>query len=54
MAGSHTNDLPTPTDQTDNTHWKKTPLLFWGESKIGVHGMVDRLGPRPGANIETS
>jgi hypothetical protein len=37
MAGSHTNNLPTPTDLTENFYGKNT-FLFWDESKIGFRG----------------
>jgi hypothetical protein len=38
MAGSHTNNLPTPTDLNENlyTYEKKKTFLLWSESKFGL------------------
>ena len=39
IGKSHTNNLPTPTDLTEN-HYGKKQKLFWGESKIDLHGSM--------------
>jgi hypothetical protein len=39
VAGSHTNNLPTPTNLTNNPYREeKKHFLFWGELKIGHDG----------------
>ena len=40
IGKSNTNNLPAPTDMTENPYGKKKLFLFWGESKIGLHGTM--------------
>ena len=40
MAGSHTNNLPTPTGLDENPYATKNVILFWGGSKIGLRGTL--------------
>jgi hypothetical protein len=40
MAASHTNILPAPTTLNENPNGQNTIFLFWGKSKIGLHGAI--------------
>ena len=49
MAGSHTNNLLTPTDLNENPYGEKTFFYFWVSQKLAsvvLRGIVIELVPR--------